>query len=321
LHILNIRILKIRGIVMDINYYQVTQFNSSSNEEKNKNPFSQNVSENLAIYLKDVRKTPLLSAKEEKELAERAAAGDQEAIEGMVSANLRLVVKMAKKYLKRGLPFMDLIEEGNIGLIKAVHKFNPSKGYRFSTYATWWIRQSIDRGIINQSRVVRLPVHVSDEIKKMLKTSRALTLLLNREPTLDEVAREMKITQSNAMKLSILIKKPASLDDGLDSDPDFDNNYCLQDILEDTTTNPPDHDLDIQDREKEISSWLSILSDIENRIIKMRFGLDDDETMTLESIGNIFGVTRERIRQIEKSAIHKLRLYTAKNNLNNMKRI
>lgn len=295
---------------MDNNYFKITDFNQSPSEDKDKKPFSKNVSDNLAIYLKEMRRTPLLTAKEEKKLAVETFAGNQEAIKQMIAANLRLVVKIAKKYVKRGLPFMDLIEEGNIGLIKAVSKFDPSKGYRFSTYATWWIRQSIDRGIINQSRVVRLPVHVADSIKKMLKTSRAMTLILNREPTLLELAVEMRITHSEVMTLSILLKKPASIENFLDNDLDFDNNYSLQDILEDTTTKLPDHDLDILDRTKEINSWLSILSDTENQVIKMRFGLEDDKSMTLESIGTKFGVTRERIRQIERSAIEKLRVHT-----------
>ncbi len=306
---------------MDINCFRITQLNSSPGDEINKKPFSKNVSDNLAIYLKEMRKTPLLTADEEKQLAMKAASGDQEAINRMVAANLRLVVKIAKKYVKRGLPFMDLIEEGNIGLIRAVNKFNPSKGYRFSTYATWWIRQSVDRGIINQSRVVRLPVHVADRIKKMLKISRTLTLTLNREPTLTEIADEMKISCSEVMKLSILLKKPASIEDVMDNDPDFDNNYNLQDLLEDTTTKSPDHDLDILGRAKEINSWLNILSETENRVIRMRFGLEDDNSMTLENIGRLFGVTRERIRQIERTAIKKLREHTLKNNINNMKKI
>lgn len=277
--------------------------------------FSGNTSENLAIYLKEIRKVPLLSAEREREVAVRVQEGDKKAVDTMISSNLRLVVKIAKKYVNRGLPFLDIIEEGNIGLIKAVYKFDPSKGYRFSTYATWWIRQCIERAIVNQSRVVRLPVHISDEINKMLKTSRELVLALNREPTVEEVAREMKTTPRHVTKLSILIKRTASLDNSMDQESSADFNYSLQDILEDTSLNPPSYDIDMKDRKLEIGRWLDTLNDTEKSIIAMRFGLEKDDTMTLESIGKVFGVTRERIRQIEKAAIDKLRKYTMRCNI------
>lgn len=271
--------------------------------------------ENLSIYLKEIRRTPLLTAKEEIEIALKVQEGNEEAVTKMIASNLRLVVKIAKKYVNRDLPLLDLIEEGNIGLIKAVHKFDPSRGYRFSTYATWWIRQSIERAIINQSRVIRLPVHVSDEINKMLKTTKSLTLELQRHPTTDEIAEAMNTTAKNIAKLSMLVKKTGSLDNSLDQDTDADFDYSLQDVIEDTTTHPPHFELDLKDRSMEIGRWLSILNDTERSIIKLRFGIGEEEGMTLEKIGTLFGVTRERIRQIEKVAIEKLKKYTGRNNI------
>lgn len=286
-----------------------------SQAKNGKSSYSTNASENIAIYLKEIRKVPLLTAESERELAYKVQADDKAAKDLMISSNLRLVVKIAKKYLNRGLPFLDLIEEGNMGLIKAVEKFDPARGYRFSTYGTWWIRQCIERAIVNQSRVVRLPVHISDEINKMLKITRELTLRYNRDPDVSEIAKEMDTTTHNIAKLSILIKKAASLDNSLEQDSSSDFNYNLQDILEDTSTNPPGHDLDMKDRRMEIGRWLETLNETEQSIIKMRFGLDKDDGMTLENIGKLFGVTRERIRQIEKAAIDKLRKYTLRCNI------
>jgi RNA polymerase primary sigma factor len=277
--------------------------------------YSRQTSGTLAIYLKEIRKAPLLTADAEKETGMKVIAGDEEAVKKMISANLRLVVKIAKKYINRDLAFLDLIEEGNIGLIKAVHKFDPTRGYRFSTYATWWIRQSIERAIINQSRVVRLPVHISDEINRMLKTSKSLTLELKREPAPLEIAEKMQTTVRNISKLSMLIKKASSLDNSLDKETDSNFDYNLNDILVDPSQKDPSHDVEIHGRNMEIRRWLSILNDAERRIIEMRFGMDascEYESMTLERIGKLFGVTRERIRQIEKTAIEKLRKYTGK---------
>ncbi|MBE9536781.1 MAG: sigma-70 family RNA polymerase sigma factor [Proteobacteria bacterium] len=276
-------------------------------------------SENLAIYLKEIRKKALLTALDERETGIKVLEGDKIATKKMIESNLRLVVKIAKKYINRKLDFLDLIEEGNIGLIKAVQKFNPYMGYRFSTYATWWIRQSIERAIVNQSRVVRLPVHISDEINRMLKTSRNMTMKLKREPTLQEIADNMQISIKEVSRLSILIKKASSLDNSLDQGSESNFDYNLQDVLADTNQETPSQSLEQHDRKAEIARWLSILSEVECRILKMRFGInreeEETERMTLESIGRAFGVTRERIRQIEKVALEKLRIFTEKHNI------
>lgn len=286
--------------------------------EKKSGFYRQN-SENLAIYLKEIRKKPLMTANEERETGIKVLEGDRQATEKMIESNLRLVVKIAKKYINRELDFLDLIEEGNIGLIKAVQKFDPHRGYRFSTYSTWWIRQSIERAIVNQSRVVRLPVHISDEINRMLKTTKNLTLRLKREPTLQEIADKMESSVKDVSKLSMLIKKASSLDNSLDQESDGDFDYNLQDILSDPDQEMPYHNVEQYDRKKEITDWLNILSEVERRILEMRFGIkreeEETERMTLESIGKIFGVTRERIRQIEKVALDKLRRYTERCNI------
>lgn len=273
-------------------------------------------SESLAIYLKEIRKKPLLNAREESETGIKVLEGDKNATDLMIESNLRLVVKMAKKYINTELDFLDLIEEGNIGLIKAVQKFDPYRGYRFSTYATWWIRQSMERAIVNQSRVVRLPVHVSAEVNRMLKTSRIMTLELKREPTLQEIADKMQVSITQVSKLHIFIKRASSLDNSLDQESEGNFDYSLQNILTDPNQETAYHKVVQHERKAEIERWLEILSEVERRILEMRFGInreeEETERMTLDSIGKIFGVTRERIRQIEKIALEKLRRHTAK---------
>jgi RNA polymerase primary sigma factor len=257
----------------------------------------------IKLYLRDIQKTKLLTADEEKELANRITDGDKSARDRMIESNLRLVVKIAKRYINRGLPFLDLIEEGNLGLIKAVERFKISKECRFSTYATWWIRQSIERALVNQSRTIRLPVHVSDDINKMLRISRELMQKLNREPTVKEVAAEMNSNQQHVRRLMVLLKKTFSIERPMGENSD----YFLIDTIEDTSTVSPSELLENLNSFDNILEWFGTLSENEKSILTLRFGLDDTESETLDTIGKRFGVTRERIRQIEAKSLEKLR--------------
>jgi RNA polymerase primary sigma factor len=254
-------------------------------------------------YLREIQKTTLLTAEEEKALARRIDLGEKAARDKMIESNLRLVVKIAKRYINRGLPFIDLIEEGNIGLIKAVERFKLSKECRFSTYATWWIRQSIERALVNQSRIIRLPVHVSDDINRMLKITRMLVQDLNREPTTKEVATRMEVNPSYVRRLLVLLKKTYSIEMPMGENSD----YFLIDTIEDTSNHSPATLLEDVNKFEMVSEWLGQLSENEQKIIAMRFGLDDKEPQTLDTIGRSFGVTRERIRQIEAKSLEKLR--------------
>ena len=260
----------------------------------------------VKIYLRDIQRTPLLSAEAEKELARRIEQGDMAARNGMIEANLRLVVKIAKRYLNRGLPFLDLIEEGNLGLIKAVERFSLTKECRFSTYATWWIRQSIERALINQSRTIRLPVHVSDDISRMLKTSRKLSQELHREPSVQELADAMQIKPMYIRRLLILLKRTCSMDAPIGEGNDF----FLVDTIEDISAVSPSDLIENIDRYAQVAEHFEQLSDSERTILGLRFGLDDQEPQTLDTIGQSFGVTRERIRQIESKSLEKLKNFT-----------
>ncbi len=257
----------------------------------------------IKLYLREIQKTKLLTADEEKELARRIAKGDKSARDKMVESNLRLVVKIAKRYINRGLPFLDLSEEGTMGLIKAVERFKLSKECRFSTYATWWIRQSIERALVNQSRTIRLPVHVSDDINKMLRVTRELVQQMNREPSVKEVAAEMDVTPVYVRRLMVLLKKTYSIERPMGENSD----YFLIDTIEDTSTVSPSVLLEDVNKYEMVSAWFETLSDSEKKILTLRFGLDDKEPQTLDTIGRSFGVTRERIRQIEAKSLEKLR--------------
>lgn len=257
----------------------------------------------IKLYLRDIQKTKLLTAEDERELATRILTGDKAARDRMIESNLRLVVKIAKRYINRGLPFLDLIEEGNLGLIKAVERFKVSKECRFSTYATWWIRQSIERALINQSRTIRLPVHVSDDINRMLRFSRELMQKLNREPSIKEVSEAMNVEQSHVRRLMVLLKKTYSIERPMGENSD----YFLSDTIEDMTTVSPAELLENLNRYGHVSQWFETLTETEKSILTLRFGLEDAEPQTLDTIGKQFGVTRERIRQIESKAIEKLR--------------
>ncbi len=257
----------------------------------------------IKIYLKELNKTTLLSAEQEKELAFRMEEGDLAARDRMIESNLRLVVKIAKRYMNRGLPFLDLIEEGNIGLIKAVDRFDARKGFRFSTYATWWIRQSIERALVNQGRTIRLPVHISDDVKKIVKIHREMQSELKRDPEANEIAGVMGVDPEYVSRLMTLAKKTYSIEHPLGGMGD----YTLVDTLEDTATiDPSSH---VEDREKysKIEEWMETLTESEKEILILRFGLEDRNSQTLDTVGQKFGVTRERIRQIEAKSLEKLR--------------
>jgi RNA polymerase sigma factor (sigma-70 family) len=257
----------------------------------------------IKIYLRDIQRTPLLTAESERELALKVEQGDKAARNKMIESNLRLVVKIAKRYNNRGLPFLDLIEEGNLGLIKAVERFSLAKECRFSTYATWWIRQSIERSLVNQSRTIRLPVHVSDDISRMLKTVRGLSQELHREPGVDEIAGTMKVKPQYVRRLMTLLRRTCSIETPIGDG----NDYFLIDTIEDNTLVSPSLLLENVNRYESISRHFDGLSESEQKILTLRFGLKDNEPQTLETIGLQFGVTRERIRQIEAKALEKLR--------------
>jgi len=257
----------------------------------------------IKLYLKEIQKTTLLTAEQERELARRISAGDMAARERMIESNLRLVVKIAKRYMNRGLPFLDLIEEGNMGLIKAVERFKLSKGCRFSTYATWWIRQSIERALVNQSRTIRLPVHVSDDINKLIKISRELVQKSKGEPKVEDIAEAMGVEPAYVRRLMVLVKKTYSIEHPMGEN----NDYSLIDTIEDSSAVDPGALIEGLDKFDHVNEWLNTLSESEREILTLRFGLDDREPQTLDTIGRRFGVTRERIRQIEAKSLEKLR--------------
>jgi len=260
----------------------------------------------IKYYLKEIRKTPLLTFDQEQALAKKIAQGDQEARAGMIEANLRLVVAIGKKYINRGLPFSDIIEEGNLGLIRAVEKFQYQRGFKFSTYASWWIKQSIERAIVNQTRTIRLPVHIAEIVNSYMRATRQLTQKLGRDPSIEEIARKMKVTIDKVRSISQVVRETYSLD-MLIGDQEEDT---LKDILQDVNAiSPASVSEDIRRREH-IDEWLKQLSVSEKKVVEMRFGLVDGDPMTLDSIGKEFGITRERVRQIETQALNKLRAIT-----------
>lgn len=257
----------------------------------------------IKLYLRDIQKTSLLTAEQERELARRIEQGDMDARNRMIESNLRLVVKIAKRYMNRGLPFLDLIEEGNLGLIKAVERFKLSKECRFSTYATWWIRQSIERALVNQSRTIRLPVHVSDDINRLVKVSRNLLNTYNREPQIKEIADGMGVDPAYVRRLMVLLKKTYSFEHPMGENSD----YSLMDTIEDTSSVNPADLAEWLNRFRIVSRHFAALNSNEREILALRFGLNDREPQTLDTIGRQFGVTRERIRQIEAKSLEKLR--------------
>ncbi len=276
-------------------------------EKESADDFEDFTMDAIKLYLKDIQKTNLLTAAEERALARRIDDGDMAARDQMIESNLRLVVKIAKRYMNRGLPFLDLIEEGNLGLIKAVERFKLSKECRFSTYATWWIRQSIERALVNQSRTIRLPVHVSDDINKLIKISRELVRVYNREPQIAEVAEAMGVEPAYIRRLMVLLKKTYSIEHPMGENSD----YSLIDTIEDSSVVNPLELAEWLNKYQLIEDLLATLNDNEKEIITLRFGLDDRDPQTLDTIGRQFGVTRERIRQIEAKSLDKLRTLLA----------
>lgn len=257
----------------------------------------------IKIYLREIGLTPLLTAEQEIELAALIKKGDKEARSHMIKANLRLVVKIAHDYSNFGLPFLDLVSEGNIGLMKAVERFDPAKGGKLSTYAAWWIRQSIKRALANQSKTIRLPVHLVDKIAKLRRVSMRMSEELGREPTDDELAEEVGLSAAKISQLNTVSIRPASLDAPL-SDEDSTQ---FGDLVGDDNAVDPAENLSDRDLQDEVTDLLHVLDDRERKIINSRFGLDGGKARTLEEVGKKFGVTRERIRQLQNIALNKLR--------------
>ena len=262
--------------------------------------------DSVRLYLREIGKIPLLTPEEEADLADRIVKGDKKAKDKMVESNMRLVVSIAKRYGGRGLDFLDLIQEGNTGLLRAVEKFDPAKGFKFSTYATWWVRQAITRAIADQARTIRIPVHMVETINKVLRTTRKLTTELNREPTNEEIAEELNMDVDKIDYVMRIKQDIASLDASVGKDGD-DEESVLGDFVEDEERDSPEDSAANQILKEQLSEIIATLSDREQKIIRLRFGIGGGRPHTLEEVGNEFDVTRERIRQIEAKALSKLR--------------
>ena len=262
--------------------------------------------DSVRLYLREIGKIPLLTPEEEADLAQRIVKGDKKAKDKMVESNMRLVVSIAKRYGGRGLDFLDLIQEGNTGLLRAVEKFDPEKGFKFSTYATWWVRQAITRAIADQARTIRIPVHMVETINKVLRTTRKLTSELNREPTIEEIATELHMEPDKVDYVMRIKQDIASLDASVGRDGD-DEDSVLGDFVEDEERISPEDSAANQILKEQLSEIISTLTDREQKIIRLRFGIGGGRPHTLEEVGAEFDVTRERIRQIEAKALSKLR--------------
>ncbi len=260
--------------------------------------------DSVRLYLREIGKIPLLTAEEELALAQKVVSGDKRAKDKMAEANMRLVVSIAKRYVGRGLDLLDLIQEGNTGLLRAVEKFDPDKGFKFSTYATWWIRQAITRAIADQARTIRIPVHMVETINKLLRTQRRLTQDLNREPTNEEIAAEMELDVEKVEHIMKIKQDISSLDASVRDD---EEDSVLGDFIEDEDTVTPEESATGQLLKEQVKDLLGSLSEREQKILRLRFGLEDGKNHTLEEVGQEFSVTRERIRQIEAKALAKLK--------------
>ncbi|MHA6250954.1 RNA polymerase sigma factor RpoD [Oceanobacillus sp. CAU 1775] len=266
-------------------------------------PLGIKINDPVRMYLKEIGRVNLLSAAEEIELASRIEEGDEEAKRRLTEANLRLVVSIAKRYVGRGMLFLDLIQEGNMGLIKAVEKFDYRKGFKFSTYATWWIRQAITRAIADQARTIRIPVHMVETINKLIRVQRSLLQDLGREPTPEEIGEEMELTPEKVRDILKIAQEPVSLETPIGEEDDSH----LGDFIEDQEAVSPSDHAAYELLKEQLEDVLDTLTDREENVLRLRFGLDDGRTRTLEEVGKVFGVTRERIRQIEAKALRKLR--------------
>lgn len=262
-----------------------------------------NIDDPVKMYLKDIGKVPLLSPEEEIELAKRMAEGDEEAKHRLSEANLRLVVSIAKRYVGRGLLFLDLIQEGNFGLMKAVEKFDYTKGFKFSTYSTWWIKQSITRAIADQARTIRIPVHMVETINKLTRVTRQLTQKLGREPSVEEIAKEMNITEEKVREIMKISQDTVSLDTPVGEEEDSNLGTFIQD---ENAISPQESAAQVMLKEQ-LLEVLNTLTPREQKVIMLRYGIEDGHSRTLEDVGKEFNVTRERIRQIEAKALKKLR--------------
>ncbi|AZU63361.1 RNA polymerase sigma factor RpoD [Neobacillus mesonae] len=261
------------------------------------------INDPVRMYLKEIGRVDLLSAEEEIDLAHRIEQGDEEAKRRLAEANLRLVVSIAKRYVGRGMLFLDLIQEGNMGLIKAVEKFDYRKGFKFSTYATWWIRQAITRAIADQARTIRIPVHMVETINKLIRVQRQLLQDLGREPTPEEIGEDMDLTPDKVREILKIAQEPVSLETPIGEEDDSH----LGDFIEDQDATSPSEHAAYELLKEQLEDVLDTLTDREENVLRLRFGLDDGRTRTLEEVGKVFGVTRERIRQIEAKALRKLR--------------